>query len=663
MNFHRNRFFVFYGAFWVAAILCAASSFSMAAQAQVGALAPPTARTIDPLGVDVMSQSIDMPVEDLSIGSGVGELKHVTQIAGLELIPWAVSDNFVGGLNGSGPFTLPDGSTWVNYGQAFLVDNGGGFPQVGVASAPACPYQVSFGDISDCFASSGGTLYPIKNDGSTLTYSNGVYTYTSHDGVVITIPSVHANFSPFGGVWAGFATQVSYPNGLIIHINWNTTLGIINSVSNNFGYMLKYSYITVGGYQYLNSVTAINLASEYCDPSATPCTLTKSWKSTHYIWSAPCTLPASGPNNACSTFTLTDQAGSSTKYTLDTSYRITAIQPATSSTNQYTFNYCKDAASSGVYCKVCGSGSPSLSDGTVPQQPCGYPPPHTLNLIQAVKEGRTWNYSTSTSGSTGVNGFTGVSTDADNRQQIYMGWATNASGLSAYTTTSPPKIGTMYVLNMSETYNYGVTFANHVQSYTGHGYTENYVYDSRDNLTSATKVAPSGSGLANIVRSAVYPSACVSLVTCNKPTSVTDARGNTTVYTYDPTHGGVLTATSPADANGVHPQTRYTYAQMSAYYLNASGAMVASPNPVWVLTQESACRTGAASGAGCAIAGDEVRKTYLYGAAGTVNNLLLRGVIEDSEPGGKAATTCYGYDVNGNMISKTLPNARLTTCP
>ncbi len=82
-----------------------------------------------------------------------------------------------------------------------------------------------------------------------------------------------------------------------------------------------------------------------------------------------------------------------------------------------------------------------------------------------------------------------------------------------------------------------------------------------------------------------------------------------------------------------------------------------------MLTQESSCRTGAASGAGCAIAGDEIRKTYLYGAAGTVNNLLLRGVVEDSAPGGKALTTCYSYDVNGNKISETKPNAGLTSCP
>ena len=42
---------------------------------------------------------------------------------------------------------------------------------------------------------------------------------------------------------------------------------------------------------------------------------------------------------------------------------------------------------------------------------------------------------------------------------------------------------------------------------------------------------------------ASYASSCTNVVICNKPTSTSDARGNTTDYTYDATHGGVLTVT------------------------------------------------------------------------------------------------------------------------
>src|SRR5688572_8038658 len=72
-----------------------------------------------------------------------------------------------------------------------------------------------------------------------------------------------------------------------------------------------------------------------------------------------------------------------------------------------------------------------------------------------------------------------------------------------------------------------------------------YGYDTRGNVTTLTNVAKSGSGLANIVTSATYPSTCTNVKTCNKPTSSTDARGKVTDYTYNATHGGILTLTAP----------------------------------------------------------------------------------------------------------------------
>jgi uncharacterized protein RhaS with RHS repeats len=147
---------------------------------------------------------------------------------------------------------------------------------------------------------------------------------------------------------------------------------------------------------------------------------------------------------------------------------------------------------------------------------------------------------------------------------------------------------------------------------------------------------------------------------CNKPLSRTDARGNTTDYSYAAAHGGVLTETAPA-VNGIRAQTRYTYAQRYAWIKNASGAFVRAATPVWVLTQKSICKTGAASGAGCAIAGDEVRTTYDYGPDSGPNNLLLRGVVEEAD--GVSLRTCYGYDWRGNKVSETSPRGGLGVCP
>lgn len=190
-------------------------------------------------------------------------------------------------------------------------------------------------------------------------------------------------------------------------------------------------------------------------------------------------------------------------------------------------------------------------------------------------------------------------------------------------------------------------------------------YDARGNRTTTTLRAKSGSGLANIVSSASYPSTCSNVKTCNKPTSVTDANGQLTSYTYDTTHGGVLTETGPA-VGGVSPQKRFEYAQRYAWVKNSGGSYVQSATPVWVKMKERFCKTTAASGASCVGgASDEVVTDYDYGPDSGPNNLLVRGVIvtaTNSSGALESQRTCYGYDVNGRKISETKPAANLGAC-
>jgi YD repeat-containing protein len=148
---------------------------------------------------------------------------------------------------------------------------------------------------------------------------------------------------------------------------------------------------------------------------------------------------------------------------------------------------------------------------------------------------------------------------------------------------------------------------------------------------------------------------------CESPVATIDARGNQTDYTYDAAHGGVLTETGPAQPSGVRPQTRYTYVQKQARIKDASGNAVATGLPVWLLASKNYCKTSAASGAGCAVTGDEVTTTYDYGPDTGFNNLLLRGMVDDST--GAALRTCYSYDWQGNRISETRPMAGLSACP
>lgn len=167
-------------------------------------------------------------------------------------------------------------------------------------------------------------------------------------------------------------------------------------------------------------------------------------------------------------------------------------------------------------------------------------------------------------------------------------------------------------------------------------------YDGRGNLLSTTRYPKSGSALAPIVTSAVYPASCDNPVTCNKPTSTTDARGKVTDYTYDPVHGGVLTITAPAPGTGtVRPQTRYTYSQ-----LDADGAPSASG--IYVVTRISSCMTLSS----CSGAADEQVKTYTYGAG-----LLVASETIAAGNGSVTATRTMTYDKVGNLTSVDGPLA------
>ncbi|WP_379553560.1 hypothetical protein [Qipengyuania sp. DGS5-3] len=185
------------------------------------------------------------------------------------------------------------------------------------------------------------------------------------------------------------------------------------------------------------------------------------------------------------------------------------------------------------------------------------------------------------------------------------------------------------------------------------------------NLSQTLSKPVAGSGNTNIVASASYASSCTSTTrkTCNKPTSTTDAEGNTTNYTYASQHGGMLTATQPADSSGIRPQTRYTYAQRYAWFKNSSGSYRRASTPVWVLISEEFCKSTAASGSGCAGgASDEVVTTYEYqnGSSSKGSNLFRVGMAVTAD--GQTLRTCYGLDEYGRQISETQPKAGLTSC-
>lgn len=195
--------------------------------------------------------------------------------------------------------------------------------------------------------------------------------------------------------------------------------------------------------------------------------------------------------------------------------------------------------------------------------------------------------------------------------------------------------------------------------------------DGRGNLVKKTVKAKTGSTDADIVSTADYPTnrygasgyaiGCnaASQKLCDKPNFTVDANSNRTDYTYDASHGGVLTETGPA-VNGIRPQTRYRYEQRSAWIMTSSSTYVQAATPVWVRTRAAYCKTGAASGDGCAVAGDEVVTSYDYGPDNGPNNLLLRGTVVTAD--GTSLRTCTTYDWRGNKLSESKPGAGLASC-
>ena len=197
---------------------------------------------------------------------------------------------------------------------------------------------------------------------------------------------------------------------------------------------------------------------------------------------------------------------------------------------------------------------------------------------------------------------------------------------------------------------------------TPEGDRTDYTRDARGNVTQMVRQAKPGSVLASQTISAVFPATCTNPLICNKPTSVTNANGSVTTFTYDPSHGGVLSEALPS-VGGVIAVKRYGYAQAYAWLRTATGGYTRAATPVWLLAEERTCRATATWGTACAGGpSDEIVTSYEYeiGGASAPSNLLLRGIAVTAD--GQTRRTCYGYDATGNRIWETKPRAGLAAC-
>lgn len=365
---------------------------------------------------------------------------------------------------------------------------------------------------------------------------------------------------------------------------------------------------------------AINNAVDYCDPSADSCAnLSQSWPSVSYTRTIIPDETVGGEEwGGVDAETATDSLGRTTYYTQGN-----VRTGVDSSGHEVTYQFFRvkrpNSQNYDLIVKFAG-----------------------LDVVSSVSnDGLLWQYNWTANSNFQV---TGVSV-ADPLSNVWS-YTIDPSQDVILTAKDPLNNTTIYTHD-SEGRLIKVTSpeGNYVQ----------YALDSRGNTTSTTLVAKPGSGLANIVTSASYPTTCSNPITCNEPTSKTDARGNVTNYTYDPVHGGVLTATAPS-VGGVSPQQRYSYTALYAYYKNSAGSIAAASSPVYRLTGSSVCRTlGSCSGTA-----DETKSSTTYGSTGSANNLLPTATAGGAGDGSLSATGSSTYDSVGNRLTVTDALGRVT---
>lgn len=598
-------------------------------------ISPPRQDSTSPTGVSFRNGTLSISDEDLSIGGGMP--------TGLSL-----GRNYNSGVTGVGP-----GANWTYSVEGY----------VSIEPLPINPdieqpqpgqepyiYNVVFGGKSVGFTGGSvytgphgtwtggpvGTYQPALPSGAQLVFngtnpSTGNYTLTDADGSVV-------NFSPG-------------PNGRII--NWTMPDGTRLDYTYSSGVLLQ-SIISNRGWALLfesqTKICAVNMAQTFV--TATSTCQTDSQTVTYGT-------TAGTFNTFTQLLTSVTRDGKTTNYTYNNKDHLNCIkEPGQAICKlQSTYTECLNDP------QVIGTQNTlHLHDYVTSQQDASgkiyafsYTNPGNIYPVNCP----LWKQETSGD----YRPFTFSTATLTENGSVSTNLSLDPSGVPL-SITNPIGKTASYILN----YTTGplgsyVTDATINGVISPEGNREDYFFDDRGNITAKSLKAKTGSGLADITFSASYPTTCSNVKTCNKPTSATDARGNVTDFAYDPTPGGILTESSPANSTGIRAVKRYAYVQRYAWVKNAGGGYSHASTPVWLLSEMRTCRTTATVSGACAGgATDEVVTSYEYGPdTGAVgNNLMLRGVAVAAD--GQTLRTCYGYDRDGNKISETKPRAGLAVC-
>ncbi len=521
---------------------------------------------------------------------------------------------------GSGEGTLAHQAGWG-------ANSGGSSNSLQVYNSGTIWYATVFGQggrISLTFSKSGTTFTSLGGDGATLVDNGSAFVLTLANGTVYTYGNRNTASSDGTTVKARI-TQIDLPDHSRINMAYQQVTYCSNNldlcqggtyitkirlqgVTNSYGYQLHYNYqsnaantnIQGANWDKLTNIRALNMAVDTCDPTAATCTYTQPWAQTSY------SMTLSGNDTIT---TVTDPLSRATRYT-------------------------QGFDTTSTYFKV--KRPSSSSDNLVVRI-------NSLGRVTSItRDGLAWNYAFSLSGST----MTAV--------------RTNPNG-STRTVVSDTNVGlpTSFTDELGKTTSYTYDTSGRLTRATlPEGNYVQYTYDARGNATEERHVSKTPGTPPDVVLSAGYAASCSNALTCNKPNWTKDALGNQTDYTWDATHGGIVSVTAPPDPAGVRPQARYGYGSYQAYFKNTAGSIVASGVSQTELTSVSSCVSAtSANPASCVGTAAERKVTTSFGpqTAGTANNLLPVSTTVAAGDNSISATTTYSYDGPGNRIAADGP--------
>ena len=454
-----------------------------------------------------------------------------------------------------------------------------------VSGTPGATMTVVAGERSVVFTYNSTTLVYDNKQGSgeTLTGSGTNWTFTLRDGTVIQMDA--SAFNPTSAPDStAVANTITFPNKEKLTLNYKEITAYkakydeyishvrVRSVQSSTGYMAKLEYAdntTYGGPW--NRLAKVTLFNTTVD-SCSPS-------------ADSCTFSKTWPSltftdDGAGTQTVTDALSRTTTFRTGTT-GLTAIRRPTSSSDDTTISYDTNG-----------------------------------RVASLITDGRTWGYAWNL-----ATLMTATITNPDGTQKVIgTDWANNVVKSE------------QNELGKTTSYTYD-TLGRLTEVAYPEGNKADYTYDARGNVTQKRLISKTPGTPADIVTSASYPASCTNAVTCNKPTTTTDANSNVTNYTYDPTHGGLTVLKPPKAATGaVQPQITYSYTQVTS----TSGDLV------YMLTGSSQCQTQDAGT--CTGTADETKSTVGY------NSFLLPTSISASAGDGTlTATKGLTYDDVGNL--------------